>query len=306
MSIAAINWALEVKTKTPMEKLVLVALANYADETGKCWPSVKRIAQICGCTERYVTKAISRLKKEGIIIRRDRAGTSITQLPLNHSSAGTIVHPEPEFRCQRNHSSGGAEPEFLSERNHSSSKPSITTNEPPMNHQSCSPQADERATDLFGDANKMPAAKPTKKQKPPVDDDPMFVQFWSDYPRKICKGDARKGWKTVVTTKTLALDAIAGIREFEEGEWADRPVDKIPYPGTFLRKFFEDWKGASSRVAGNEQEPEREKSPYELQLEAEARRTPEEREAAAKANADTFKNMLREQGLDVDALYGRG
>jgi hypothetical protein len=39
MSVQAITWALSVKAGSPGAKAVLLALANYANEFGLCWPS---------------------------------------------------------------------------------------------------------------------------------------------------------------------------------------------------------------------------------------------------------------------------
>jgi hypothetical protein len=48
VSVRAITWAWEQPVRPPARKLVLVALADEADDTGACWPSQGRIAEKCG------------------------------------------------------------------------------------------------------------------------------------------------------------------------------------------------------------------------------------------------------------------
>lgn len=60
MSVQAIGWALSVKTNSPSSKLVLVTIANYADEQGFCWPSQGLIARQ---SEQSVDSVQRRLKE---------------------------------------------------------------------------------------------------------------------------------------------------------------------------------------------------------------------------------------------------
>ena len=44
MSVRAMAWAFEQRVGSPMAKLVLLKLADHADENGECFPSIGRIA----------------------------------------------------------------------------------------------------------------------------------------------------------------------------------------------------------------------------------------------------------------------
>lgn len=57
-------------------KGVLNALADHADESGRCWPSVARLALCTGCDEKTARRALSRLVQLGIVEREARAGKS--------------------------------------------------------------------------------------------------------------------------------------------------------------------------------------------------------------------------------------
>jgi hypothetical protein len=54
MSIAASAWVWENSLTKGSEKLVLLALADYANEAGQCWPSIATIARRCGLERRYI------------------------------------------------------------------------------------------------------------------------------------------------------------------------------------------------------------------------------------------------------------
>ena len=68
MSHEASNWAAELRGIPPMAKLVLLRLADRADESGICYPSQRRLAAECGITERTVRNAITDLICRGLVI----------------------------------------------------------------------------------------------------------------------------------------------------------------------------------------------------------------------------------------------
>jgi hypothetical protein len=53
LSIAAMNWARR-RVLTPALKLVLMALADSADDQGVCWPSIRPHAKKCTVSTRTV------------------------------------------------------------------------------------------------------------------------------------------------------------------------------------------------------------------------------------------------------------
>lgn len=57
MSIRAMNWAWD-QALTPTAKLILMALADAADDVGECWPSLRRIASKCLVSERTVQRTL--------------------------------------------------------------------------------------------------------------------------------------------------------------------------------------------------------------------------------------------------------
>lgn len=72
MSIQAVSWALETECPSSAAKLVLVALANYADEYGECFPSLAKLAQIAGTTRQNVSQHIKKLSEAGLVAKQER------------------------------------------------------------------------------------------------------------------------------------------------------------------------------------------------------------------------------------------
>lgn len=74
MSVQAIGWALDVRTGKATAKCVLVALANYADEEGVCWPGQATIARQTEMFVDSVQRRLRDLEAKGLIVRERRNG----------------------------------------------------------------------------------------------------------------------------------------------------------------------------------------------------------------------------------------
>ena len=74
MSFQAMAEAVKAATEKPTDKLVLLMLANYADENNQAYPSYKRLAEDCCMSERGIKVIIGRLRKAGLIswVRRKK------------------------------------------------------------------------------------------------------------------------------------------------------------------------------------------------------------------------------------------
>lgn len=58
------------------DKLVLLALADNANDEGHCWPAVSTLATKCGLETRSVSRVMERLEREGHLTRHERPGRS--------------------------------------------------------------------------------------------------------------------------------------------------------------------------------------------------------------------------------------
>lgn len=70
-------------------------------------------------------------------------------------------------------------------------------------------------------------------QEHPDDD---FEAFWSLYPKKKSKGDARKAWKQLKPSTTTVRAIMAKLQELiNSRDWKRENGQFIPYPATWLR-----------------------------------------------------------------------
>jgi hypothetical protein len=56
----------------PRNRFVLYALANYADDTGKCWPSYRTLEQWTGYTRRSIIRTMNELRELGLVTTEAR------------------------------------------------------------------------------------------------------------------------------------------------------------------------------------------------------------------------------------------
>lgn len=98
MSIRAMVWAWEQDTSAT-ETLVLLALANCADEDGDCWPSMRYLTAHTKLTPRCIQLCIRRLENEGCVVttpRCDDSGRSrsnIYRLRMDGGGRVNVMHP---------------------------------------------------------------------------------------------------------------------------------------------------------------------------------------------------------------------
>jgi biotin operon repressor len=52
---------MSIKTGNPIRKLVLIKLADNANDNGECWPSYQHIADHCECSRSAVREHIEAL-----------------------------------------------------------------------------------------------------------------------------------------------------------------------------------------------------------------------------------------------------
>lgn len=72
MSFEAMKWASQQKAGGSTNKLVLLMLANYADQDYKCFPSIKKLAALTECSPDTVRRAVHSLRNKGILEIKER------------------------------------------------------------------------------------------------------------------------------------------------------------------------------------------------------------------------------------------
>jgi hypothetical protein len=80
---------------------VYTVLCRYANSAGECWPSIPRIAVLCGCTDRAVQTALRTLTTAGLVRvspRRAEKGQTTNAYTLPPINPVNVASPgEPSF-----------------------------------------------------------------------------------------------------------------------------------------------------------------------------------------------------------------
>jgi DNA-binding transcriptional ArsR family regulator len=88
----------------PLRKLVLIKLADNANDKGECWPSYQHIADQCECSKSAVRNHIDALEDMGLLKRENRVGvnngTGINPPDLIAAIACSSCHDEIDRRTR--------------------------------------------------------------------------------------------------------------------------------------------------------------------------------------------------------------
>ena len=82
------------------------------------------------------------------------------------------------------------------------------------------------------------------------EDDPNWQRFWTRYPNRVAKKDARKAWLQLNPTQEL-VDRIMAALEWQIAEWAKKEWYTPPYPASWLRA--ERWEDEAPRQVAKQQ-----------------------------------------------------
>lgn len=92
MSIQAMSWALTQDVRPAAAKLLLIVIANYADDRSVAWPSKSRLATDCCMDKSSVCRHLEALQTMGLITITERTheGVNISSLlTLNTDATGS-------------------------------------------------------------------------------------------------------------------------------------------------------------------------------------------------------------------------
>ncbi|MBG6243291.1 MAG: helix-turn-helix domain-containing protein [Candidatus Symbiopectobacterium sp. Dall1.0] len=96
MSMSLMAKAMSIKVGNPLRKLVLLKLADNANDKGEAWPSIPHIAQQCEMAERTVQGHVQSLQKSGFLwIEKRKGSNGINQSNIYHL---TLEKGEEESR----------------------------------------------------------------------------------------------------------------------------------------------------------------------------------------------------------------
>ena len=123
MSNRALTWAFDQELKSG-PKFVLVALADWADDEGSCFPGIKTIAKRVGSVESAAKENLAKLKRAGLVVeeRRTRPNGARTSNRYWLQMRGR-ANLEPESENLEPESGGESEPPVVNHQKRTPSTP---------------------------------------------------------------------------------------------------------------------------------------------------------------------------------------
>jgi hypothetical protein len=128
MSVKVMSWVWEQGPGDATMKLVLLALADIADDEGKCWPSVVRVAQRGCMSERNARRIIRKLEEGGWLQVEQHPGRNKTNtywIAKPDKALSALTDCPPGQMEQENRTNSAQKPDKAL-----SAKPSRTIKEP--------------------------------------------------------------------------------------------------------------------------------------------------------------------------------
>ncbi|WP_306150679.1 helix-turn-helix domain-containing protein [Roseovarius sp. MMSF_3281] len=208
------------------EVSVLLALANHADDEGRCYPSLKRIAKLARVTERGVQKIVKRLEDRGYLdvqINKGPKGTNLYRVipeprPLLDQMEG---YPRTEFTPN---------PETYTPERGSPHPPNTKAKTPERGSPETSGTVIEPSGTVNGAHGKFQPLR--------------FQEFWDAYPHR---GGAKKGrakveqkYRKLVEDGVPESTLIEGAVRYSQDAQVLRGYGKGPEPWLNQRGWEDD------------------------------------------------------------------
>ncbi|WP_285295443.1 helix-turn-helix domain-containing protein [Aureimonas altamirensis] len=238
MSFQATSWAVRQKVGSSMGKIILLMIANRADEDGRCFPSQQRLASDCECSVRTVREWLSRFEQKGILRRCERRRNDGRKTSDEIYLAMDGLFPVHEADEQ------------LDSSEISSPAPAAGCDFDPAEHQAAA-AADETSAaadaDFTGSSCRLTYHR--TYQDSVVSERATLHEFdrvfWDAYPHKVGKGQARSAW--IAARRKADLKAIMdGLLRYVQAK-----PERIAWcnPATWLNG--ERWLDQPSETARN-------------------------------------------------------
>ena len=223
MSIKIMSRVWEFGPEKQADRFVLLAIADYANDDGECWPSITGICRKTCMSERGVQTIIRRLEAQGWLDIETGKGRRNCNLytvknPALHAPRTTCT---PHMDAQTPH---------MDVKN-----PAPHAPEPSYNHQEPSELYIPDQLSLVA-----PVSKPPD----------LFSEFWDRYPRKASKAEAHKAYARAM--KKIAHDDLMFALSERLPALEMKEQKFIPHASTWLnQERWNDELDADSNTNGS-------------------------------------------------------
>jgi hypothetical protein len=205
MSIKAYAWAKSVKAGSPTLKAVLCAIADYADDKGRAFPSFDRVAEDTEFTDRAVRKAVAELAALGLLTRQERfrpdGGRSTDVLTLQMHLSAPLERGSTPLEPASKGVEGRSPPPEPDATPPSTTFTPITTTELPSNGSEANASAEPASAD--------PAAELSDRDRLWFEGRPLLIECGLSHNRA---GEVIGRWIGVYRDSVAILGAIRRAR----------------------------------------------------------------------------------------------
>lgn len=209
MSIKVMSWVWENGPGTQAERLVLLAIADFCDDAGNCWPSMARIGEKACMTERGARGVVRRLESEGwlvVAIGGGRGGCSQYRITMGKPEAqtGNVVPGKANREAKTRIAAAKTRNVTAKTRNGGSAEPSRTIKEPSEEEKAREHLVPILGEDLADDwiAHRREKRKPMSERSARMLASEMARM--NDPPAAVRRAIAN-GWQGVFEDKTVTL-----------------------------------------------------------------------------------------------------
>ena len=224
---------------SPHALKVLCALGVHSDKSGWCYPSLKKIGALIGCSRQTVSGHISILVRLGYIEsriqKRDDGGQSsnLYRILMDVGDPETMSDLTGGDGLEP---TGGAGPEPTGGDGQLFDTITSHTNDPindPYRNMPLSGANIEKVNSFQEkDCAKNAHTDPPSAKKKPSATNHEFDAFWQAYPRRIAKGAAIKAFNSAMKVATFS-EIMDGVRRYAQS----RPDPQFtPHPATWLNQ----------------------------------------------------------------------
>lgn len=227
MSVQAIAWVLDGHPSKGAQRLVMIALANHANDEGECWPKVATIAREANLNEQHTRRCLADLEAAGWITRVINGADSRRVRSNRRANLYRLLALD-----------GGT-----SARTHGPRTRDVGTSEcTDRVRAEVPPQGARGSTTPIGNRQVEPSVEPSAASSQlelvaedltPAAPDPFDI-FWSTYPRRVGKDAARKAFAKAIDR--APVDAVLAGAERYAAQRANQDPSYTAHPSTWLNQ----------------------------------------------------------------------
>lgn len=208
MSILVMSLVWTHGPEAPHQRLMMLAIADNANDRGVAWPSVATLAAKCSVQERAAQYTLQTLQREGWLAIEERPGRS-NYYRVNMARMRDAVDCTPATN------DGGAVDDTPGGATHDTPPVQPVAPEPSLNRH-------------------VEPSSVARRRRARIDYTPEFEEFWSAYPRKQGKQDAAREWERIMN---LNIDRTAIVEAAHRlADDPNREDQFTPHPSTWLHR----------------------------------------------------------------------